>query len=160
MSGDLADAAARLLEGRTSRRGLLIRLAVAGSAIVVAPLRYLLRPGTAMAVITCSQCGGGARCCDGWTDFCCVINNGINACPSYTYIAGWWKCTNYTGTNICHSRGRPLLHRLQPQARDALPARLLVRERFLLEPIDVLQRVQATASATRRWRRRRRSSAG
>ena len=105
MSGDLAGAAARLLEGRTSRRGLLIRLAVAGSAIAVAPLRYLLRPGTAMAVITCSQCGGGARCCDGWTDFCCVINNGINACPSYTYIAGWWKCTNYTGTNICHSQG-------------------------------------------------------
>ena len=83
MSGDLADAAARLLEGRTSRRGLLIRLAVAGSAIAVAPLRYLLRPGTAMAVITCSQCGGGARCCDGWTDFCCVIN------PTVIGSAGW-----------------------------------------------------------------------
>ncbi len=105
MSGRFANATSRMLERRMSRRGLLVRLAVAGSAVAVGPLRYLLRPGTAMAVITCSGCGGRGLCCDGWTEFCCVINGGVNACPAYTFIGGWWKCTNYTGTNICHTEG-------------------------------------------------------
>jgi hypothetical protein len=104
VTGALVDAAARALERRTSRRGLLVRVAIIGSAVAVGPLRYLLRPGTALAVVTCSSCHGG-RCCDGWTTFCCTINNGVNACPAYTYMAGWWKCTNYTGTNICHAQG-------------------------------------------------------
>ena len=52
----LVAAASRLLERRTSRRGVLIRIAIGGSALAVAPLRYLLRPGSAMAVITCRNC--------------------------------------------------------------------------------------------------------
>src|SRR5947209_913685 len=51
VSGRLVTAAAALVERRTSRRGLLARAALAGSAMAVAPLRYLLRPGTAWAVI-------------------------------------------------------------------------------------------------------------
>ena len=47
----LADAAGSLLERRTSRRGVLARAAVAGSAMAVAPARYLLYPEPALAVV-------------------------------------------------------------------------------------------------------------
>jgi hypothetical protein len=100
----VAGAASRLLERRTSRRGVLVKAAVAGSALAVGPLRYLLRPGSALAVVTCRTCGGG-RCCDGWTEFCCVINGGVNACPPYSYMAGWWKCTSYRGRQLCKTSG-------------------------------------------------------
>jgi len=97
----LVEAVSTALEKRTSRRGWLTRLAIAGSALTIAPLRYLLRPESALAVVTCGRCGGGSRCCDGWTTFCCTINDGVNACPPYAFIGGWWKCTSYTGTNLC-----------------------------------------------------------
>src|SRR5438094_6583076 len=83
LDGDLVslvDAAARALERRTSRRGFLARLALAGSAAAVAPMRYLLRPLSPMAVIRCSDCSPGALCCDGWTVFCCTLT-GSNSCP-------------------------------------------------------------------------------
>src|SRR5437773_549053 len=38
----LVATASRLLERRTSRRGILVRVAIGGSALAVAPLRYLL----------------------------------------------------------------------------------------------------------------------
>ena len=41
----LAGALGSLLERRTSRRGVLARAALAGSAFAVAPVRYLVRPG-------------------------------------------------------------------------------------------------------------------
>src|SRR6516225_6101634 len=88
----LADAAGSLLERRTSRRGFLARAALAGSAMVVAPLRYLLRPVSAWAVIGPGSCGSGL-CTDGYTAFCCEINQGKNVCPPGTFIAGWWMCT-------------------------------------------------------------------
>ena len=100
MTDRLVATASRLLSRRTSRRGMLVRIAIGGSAIAVGPLRYLLRPGTAMAVITCRDCHSGALCCDGWTEFCCTINGGSNTCPPYTFMGGWWKCTNYTGTKL------------------------------------------------------------
>ena len=105
MTDRLVSVASRLLERRTSRRGVLIRVAIGGSALAVAPIRYLLRPQSALAVITCRDCGGGALCCDGWTEFCCTINGGSNTCPPYTFMGGWWKCTNYTGTKLCASEG-------------------------------------------------------
>jgi len=101
----LVATASRLLERRTSRRGILVRVAIGGSALAVAPLRYLLRPGSAEAVITCRDCRPGALCCDGWTEFCCTITGGSNTCPPYTFMGGWWKCTNYRGTKLCHSEG-------------------------------------------------------
>ena len=74
----LAERASEVLASRVSRRSFVVRMAIAGSALAVGPLRYLLRPGTAYAVV-CGQCGGGP-CCDGYTEFCCVLN-GTNACP-------------------------------------------------------------------------------
>jgi hypothetical protein len=82
-----------------------VRVAIGGSALAVAPLRYLLRPGSAEAVITCRNCRPGARCCDGWTEFCCTINEGVNMCPSYTFVGGWWKCTDYRGRQLCADTG-------------------------------------------------------
>ena len=68
-------------------------------------MRYMLRPGTATEVIDCPDCSSGSRCCDGYTEFCCTVNGGRNACPSNTFIGGWWKCTNYTGAGACHKQG-------------------------------------------------------
>lgn len=104
MSGRLIDAAGSLLERRTSRRGLLARAALAGSAMAVAPLRYLLRPVSAWAVIDPGSCSGGL-CSDGYTAFCCEINDGKNVCPPGTFVGGWWMCTAYTGQGLCAKEG-------------------------------------------------------
>lgn len=85
----LSEALAR----RTSRRGFLAKVAVAGSAVAVSPARFALRPGSAFAAVcSCSgsTCGCGSACCDGYTEFCCTIT-GVNTCPAGTVAAGWWK---------------------------------------------------------------------
>jgi len=75
---------AGILSGGHSRRRFLARTAVVGSALAVNPVSYLLKPGTAYGAV-CGTCG------DGWTAFCCTINNGSNSCPPATFVAGWWK---------------------------------------------------------------------
>ena len=90
----LVEKGAAVLEARTSRRGFLVRAAVAGTALVVSPLRYLLRPVTAYAAICgCGgyDCGCGQACCDGYTAFCCEVNNGHNSCPAGSFPGGWWR---------------------------------------------------------------------
>jgi hypothetical protein len=101
----LAGALGGLLERRTSRRGALARGALVGSALAVAPIRYLVRPQNAWAVISPGNCPPGAKCNDGYTVFCCEIEQGQNHCPENTYVAGWWKCTDYTGSGLCHDQG-------------------------------------------------------
>jgi hypothetical protein len=94
------------LDRRMSRRGALSRLIVAACAFAVAPLRYLLRPVSAWAVITRpADCSSGSRCNDGWTAFCCEVTGGLNTCPENSYIAGWWKCTDYRGSQLCADTG-------------------------------------------------------
>jgi len=100
----LAASSAHALEGRFSRRSALIRLAVGGSALSIAPLRYLLYPGTALGVVLPGDCRSGL-CTDGYTAFCCEINQGLNGCPAGTFIGGWWKCTDYHGQQLCHDAG-------------------------------------------------------
>ena len=100
----LVDSSALALEARFSRRSALARLAVAGSALCVAPLRYLLYPGSALAAIAPGSCGGGL-CTDGYTAFCCEINQGLNVCPEGTFIGGWWMCTDYRGHQLCEGAG-------------------------------------------------------
>jgi hypothetical protein len=88
-----------------SRRSLLLRVAVVGSALAVAPLRYLLYPGSALAAVVPSQCDSGL-CTDGYTGFCCEINKGhVNACPEGTFPGGWWMCTDYRGHQLCAEQG-------------------------------------------------------
>jgi hypothetical protein len=104
-AGDrLVSASALFLERRLSRRTMLLRVAVAGSALTVAPLRYLLYPGSALAVIAPGNCPGGA-CDDGYTGFCCEINHGLNTCPENTFPGGWWMCTDYAGRQLCSEHG-------------------------------------------------------
>lgn len=100
----LVQASARALEARFSRRSALIRLAVAGSALSIAPLRYLLYPGTALGVVVPGGCAGGL-CEDGYTAFCCEINSGVNLCPTDTFVGGWWMCTDYRGNQLCSDTG-------------------------------------------------------
>jgi len=101
MSQWLAEKSSSVLGSRTSRRGFLVRSALAGSALAVSPLKYLLRPVTAYAAICgCagSDCNCGSACCDGYTDFCCSVNDGKNACPPGTFEAGWWRAD---GSQFC-----------------------------------------------------------
>jgi hypothetical protein len=82
-----------------TRRSFLARGAVVGSALAVAPARYLLRPGTAYAAVT-DVCGPDATCLPGgFTVFCCTINNGVNKCPPGSIPGGWWRAG--TGSSWC-----------------------------------------------------------
>ena len=104
VSDRMVSASAAFLEEHISRRSALVRIAVAGSAFCIAPVRYLLYPGSALAVIVPSGCSGG-ECTDGYTAFCCEINKGLNECPSGTFPGGWWMCTDYRGRQLCASQG-------------------------------------------------------
>jgi hypothetical protein len=77
-----------VLERKTSRRGFLIGSAMAGSAVAVAGCVPAVQPGSAYTHIT--DCSGGL-CTDGYTEFCCTINSGINACPPNSFWGGWWR---------------------------------------------------------------------
>jgi hypothetical protein len=105
MKASLADRASAFLASRLDRRGFLARGAIVGSALTVAPKRYLLRPGSAYAAVCgCagSNCDCGALCCDGYTEFCCTLT-GRNACPSGSVVAGWWKVD---GSEFCGGGAR------------------------------------------------------
>ena len=102
MSTKLVAAASRVLDTRTSRRGFLRRAAMVGTALVAAPTAFMLRPGSAYAAVVPSQCGSGARCNDGWTEFCCNIT-GVNTCPPGNVVAGWWRAE---GNTFCDGNSR------------------------------------------------------
>ncbi len=98
--GDRAVAVLTRRAGRpVTRRSFLVRVAVFASALVVNPLRYILRPGTAYA----SLCGPDAGCESGWTAFCCTVNGGENTCPPGSTPGGWWKADN---SSFCNSGPR------------------------------------------------------
>jgi len=101
----VARAVSRALGRTTSRRGFLTKVALVGSAVAVAPIRFLVRPVSARSIVRCPDCAGGRACCDGWTAFCCTINDGQNTCPANSYMGGWWKCTDYRGNGACSKEG-------------------------------------------------------
>lgn len=70
-----------------TRRGFFASTAVAGSALAVDPKTYALTPTAAYSTI----CGPGNVASNGWTVFCCTVNNGVNSCPPGSFAAGWWK---------------------------------------------------------------------
>jgi hypothetical protein len=84
----LVNKAAGVLERKSSRRGFILGSAMVGSAVAVAGCAPGTQPGTPYNHIT--DCGGGL-CTDGYTEFCCTINNGLNACPPDSFIGGWWR---------------------------------------------------------------------
>src|SRR5262249_54532709 len=87
LSERLVSKASGLLASRQSRRSFLAKTAVVGSALAGNPFGFILRPGSAYGAL----CG---TCSDGWTAFCCTINNGANSCPSDSFVGGWWKADN------------------------------------------------------------------
>ncbi|MDQ1431645.1 MAG: hypothetical protein QOF40_2247 [Actinomycetota bacterium] len=84
----LVSKAAGLLERKSSRRGFILGSAMVGSAVAVAGCAPGTTPGTPYNHIT--DCAGGA-CTDGYTDFCCTVNNGLNSCPPNSFAGGWWR---------------------------------------------------------------------
>jgi len=86
----LVERASAVLDRGPSRRSVLVRAAMVGSALSVSPLNFLLRPGTAYAAV----CGVDSTCGSGYTAFCCTINNGLNRCPPGSLVGGWWKSDN------------------------------------------------------------------
>ena len=84
---------------RIDRRGFLLGLAMTSTALVVAPLRFLLRPLSAQTAI----CGPLPGCNDGYSAFCCTINRGINTCPPGHFMGGWWRAS---GSSYCGSGSR------------------------------------------------------
>ena len=83
-------AGAALGGARMSRRSLLARTAVVGSAMTLSPVDFAIRPASAYDAV----CGDAASCADGFSVFCCTINNGGNFCPDGTFLGGWWKADN------------------------------------------------------------------
>jgi hypothetical protein len=94
MSRWLLDKATALLGRRSTRRDFLTRTAIIGTAVSVAPLRYLLHPESAYAVVLSPTrlCPPGSVCyADAFAAMCCSLNEGVNACPVGTFAGGWWK---------------------------------------------------------------------
>lgn len=91
--------AARAVERRVSRRGLLARATLVGTAVSAVGWDFVVRPGTAYAWV----CGDGASCYSGWTAMCCTINSGVNQCPPGSFAGGWWKAE---GASLCGGKAR------------------------------------------------------
>ena len=105
MSTWLVNKASAVLSGRSkaataTRRGFLMGTAVVGTALAVAPRKYVLTPGTAYNAV----CGPAPGYNDGYTAFCCTIYRGVNKCPPGTFAGGWWRAD---GSSYCCSGGRP-----------------------------------------------------
>jgi hypothetical protein len=77
------------LDARLSRRSFVSRATLVGTAVAASGCAVVTRPGAPYTRIV--DCPSGALCRDGYTEFCCVINQGVNACPPNTIPAGWWR---------------------------------------------------------------------
>ncbi len=100
MSRSLVDRVVSVLAADSDRRSFLQRSALVGSALMVNPVTYVLRPVSAYAAACqcrAQPCSCGTVCCDGYTEFCCTIT-GANTCPPGTVFGGWWKAD---GTGFC-----------------------------------------------------------
>ncbi len=83
------DKASGALGHRVSRRGFIAKTTLVGTAVAASGCAVVTQPGPPYQRIT--SCGGGALCRDGYTEFCCVINKGVNLCPPGSIASGWWR---------------------------------------------------------------------
>jgi hypothetical protein len=109
LSSRLVERGAKFLETRLSRRSFLVRSTFAATALAVAPKRYVLEPRSAYEAF-CSepQCGSencacDSNCCEGFSTFCCTINDGYNWCPDNSIVGGWWAAA---GSPYCDTGTR------------------------------------------------------
>jgi hypothetical protein len=84
----LVSTTSRALGARVSRRGFIAKTTMVGTAVAATGCAVVTQPGPPFQRIT--DCRGGL-CRDGYTEFCCVINNGVNACPAGSIPSGWWR---------------------------------------------------------------------
>lgn len=124
---------ARLPSGE-NRRSFLKKVAVVTGAVLADPAGLLLKPALAHHQ-NCTgygkPCGGNFNCSkpdgsscssfthhynnnyrggcfDGWTAFCCQLENGSNsACPPGTFVAGWWHAA--TASAFCGGNDRYII---------------------------------------------------
>jgi hypothetical protein len=89
LAGWIVDRAGGFLDARLSRRSFIARATLLGSAIAASGCAVVTQPGSPYSRI--ADCGPNALCRDGFTEFCCSINDGVNACPPNTVPAGWWR---------------------------------------------------------------------
>jgi len=117
MPGDLLTRLSNAADRVSSRRGSFFdKAALVGAAMSAVPLRYVLQRGSAPEALRCTggrtpnlctngTCQSGDCCCptkDPWTAFCCQLPGGSNSgCPSYSYIGGWWRCTQTATSGMC-----------------------------------------------------------
>lgn len=104
-----------VLSRTVSRRGFLTKAAMVGTALAVAPQRFLFEPRSAYAAASryfcdsrCDKyspgdCKCGDLCCQGWTEFCCATHpESGNTCPPGTLPGGWWRAD---GAGLCDVDG-------------------------------------------------------
>ena len=63
---------------RVSRRAFFARVAVVGSALSLDPVSFATKPASAYDAV----CGDAASCANGYSVFCCTINNGGTSAPT------------------------------------------------------------------------------
>ena len=90
-----------LLDSKLSRRSFIARTTLLGSAVAVSGVAVVGCQPAPYQVVT--DCPGGTLCTDGYTEFCCTINWGVNACPPNTLPAGWWRAD---GSYFCYGYPR------------------------------------------------------
>ncbi len=108
------DRASRLLGRKVSRRGFIAKTTILGSAVAASGCVPITQQGSPFTFI--ADCPPGTMCRDGYTEFCCVINSGQNACPPNSFPSGWWRadysifcngtryyidCNDYAGGGPC-----------------------------------------------------------
>jgi hypothetical protein len=104
----LVEKASEVLSGaRTTRRNFLIGFAMIGSALVAFACSPF-KPGTPIS--RPGDCPPDSLCNDGFTEFCCTINNGVNACPDGSFPGGWWRAD---GSSFCGGGTRYLIDCMQ-----------------------------------------------
>ncbi len=79
-----------MLDAKLSRRSFIARTTLLGTAVAATGCAVVTQPGSPYTRVT--DCSGGL-CTDGYTEFCCVINEGVNACPPNSFPGGWWRAT-------------------------------------------------------------------
>ncbi len=77
-----------ILDAKLSRRSFIARTTLLGTAVAATGCAVVTQPGTPYQSV--AGCSGG-ECTDGYTEFCCVINEGMNTCPDGSAPGGWWR---------------------------------------------------------------------
>ncbi len=85
----LVSRASGVLDRTLTRRSFVSKATMVGTAVAATGCAVVTQPGSPYTYIT--DCGGGSLCRDGYTEFCCVINKGVNACPPGSIASGWWR---------------------------------------------------------------------